>query len=217
MSKFMTNKDVIGLFEKADELKSDKNLPKEQLEKEVSSIHNKIIEGLGFLVYSNAKLYRKFPNYEDLVQEGFIGLIRAVKKFDRNMFPNFFVYSERWIRHSIKRAASRFDVVYNPNKNRVVYAEPADVGKEEEEEFTPEDIFFAKETGDQIEEVLNDFPDRDHEIIKRIFGLGEFSPQTLREIGPDYNLTHERIRQIKNKVISRLRKNENLKRLNELY
>jgi len=214
MSKFMTNKDVIDLFVKADELKINKNLSQEQIDKKVSSIHNEIIEGLSFLVYSNAKFYRKFPNYEDLVQEGFIGLIRAVKKFNYNLFPNFFVYSERWIRHCVKRSASRFDIVYNPNKSRVVYAEPAEIGAEKEDDSTPEDIFFAKETGDKIEEVLNDFPDRDHEIIKRIFGLGEFSPQTLREIGPDYGLTHERIRQIKNKVISKLRKNESL---NELY
>ncbi|KKN00416.1 hypothetical protein LCGC14_1138040 [marine sediment metagenome] len=209
----MTNKDVIGLFERVDKLKSN-NLPEEQLDKEIASIHNKIIKGLSFLVYSNAKSYRKFPNYEDLVQEGFIGLIRAVKRFDRNLFPNFFVYSERWIRHSIKRSASRFDVVYCPNKNRVVYAEPADVGAEEETNETPEDVLFVKETCQRVEEILNDFPDRDCEIIKRIFGLGEFKPQTLREIGPFYGLTHERIRQIKNKVILKLRKNESL---NELY
>ncbi len=214
MSKFMTNKDVIGLFKRVDELKSD-NLPGEQISKEIKMIHDKIIKGLSFLVYSNAKSYRKFSNYEDLVQEGFIGLIRAVRRFDHNLFPNFFVYSERWIKHSIKRSASKFDVVYCPNKNRVVYAEPADIDKEEEVSETPEDVLFIKETEQKIEEVLNDFPDRDREIVKRIFGLGEFgSPQTLREIGPSYGLTHERIRQIKNKVISKLRKNESL---NELY
>jgi len=210
----MTNAETLKLFEAIDELKADNTLPDEIRNRQVASIQNKIVEGLAFLVYSNTKLYKKFPNYEDLVQEGFIGLLNAVRQFDRNLFPNFFVYAERWIRGCVKRAASRFDVVYNPNKTRVVYAEPAEIGKEEEVEETPEETFFAKETSSRIEEVLNEFPDRDREIVKRIFGLGGSEPQTLREIGPMFGLTHERIRQIKNKVISKLRKNESL---SELY
>lgn len=214
MGKFMTNAETIELFKKIDDLKNNSNFPEEILNREVNVIQNEIIEKLSFLVYSNARSYRKFPNYEDLVQEGFIGLLRAVRKFNCNLFPNFFVYAEQWIRHSVKRSASRFDVVYNPNKIRVVYAEPSDIGKEDESNFTPEDIFFVKETSIKIEKVLKDFPTRDREIVKRIFGLGEYKQQTLREIGPIFGLTHERIRQIKNKVILKLRKN---KSLNELY
>lgn len=214
MSRFMTNAETLKLFKKIDELKDNGNLPEEVLNREVAAIHNRIVEKLSFLVYSNCKMYNKFSNYEDLVQEGFIGLLRAVRKFNHNLFPNFFVYAERWIRHSVKRAASRFDVVYNPNKTRVVYAEPLELGIEEETEITPEDAFFQKEKSSKIEEVLKDFPVRDREIVKRIFGLGEYNQQTLREIGPLFNLTHERIRQIKNKIILKLRKNENI---NELY
>ncbi len=214
MSRFMTNTETLELFKQVDDLKAIGNLPDEVLNREIATIHAKIVEGLSFLVYSNCKSYRKFPNYEDLVQEGFIGLLKAVRRFDRNLFPNFFVYSELSIRGCVKRAASRFDIVYNPNRTRVVYAEPAEIGKEEEVKETPEDTFFAKEKSSKIEEVLNDFPIRDREIVKRIFGLGEYKQQTLREIGPLFDLTHERIRQIKNKVISKLRKNE---RLNELY
>jgi len=214
MSRFMSNADTLKLFEEVNELKADSTLPEEIRNREIAAIHNRIVEGLSFLVYSNTKLYKKFPNYQDLVQEGFIGLLRAVRKFDLHLFPNFFVYSERWIRHCVKRSASRFDVVYNPNRNRVVYAEPAEIGKEEESGETPEAFFFAKETSSKIEEVLSEFPDRDREIVKRIFGLGGHNPQTLREIGPLFDLTHERIRQIKNKVISKLRKSESL---SELY
>lgn len=214
MSRFMTNAETLKLFEQIDDLKANGNLPEEVLNREISATHDKIVEKLSFLVYSNCKMYRKFPNYEDLVQEGFIGLLRAVRKFNRNLFPNFFVYSERWIRHSVKRAASRFDIVYNPSKTRVVYAEPAEIGREEEADVTPEKTFFDKEKSSKIEEVLGDFPIRDREIVKRIFGLGEFDQQTLREIGPLFDLTHERIRQIKNKVILKLRKNESLNELN---
>lgn len=214
MSRFMTNAETMKLFEQINRIKASQDLPEEVRNREISAIHTKIVNGLGFLVYGNTKMYRKFPNYEDLVQEGYIGLLNAVRKFDHNLFPNFFVYAERWIRNAIKRSASRFDVVYNPNKSRVVYAEPSEVGQEDLVEDTPEEVFFAKETSSKIEEVLGEFPDRDREIVKRIFGLGKYHPQTLREIGPNFDLTHERIRQIKNKIISKLRKNESL---SELY
>lgn len=211
MSKFMTNNDVIRLFEEIATLKQDDKISKEVLDSEVSKIQERIINGLAFLVYSNARPYKSFPNYEDLVQEGYVGLLKAVRKFDYNLFPNFFVYSERWIRHSIKRAASRFDIVYCPNRNRVVYAEPSEIGEEKEADENPEEIFFAAEARDQILETLDGFSDRDSDIIKRIFGLGEYkNPQTLREIGPSHGLTHERIRQIKEQVITKLRKNEKL-------
>ena len=207
MSRAMTNDDVMSLFKKVEEMRSSN-----QSEKDIRNIHSKIVEGLSFLVYSHTKQYRKFPNYEDLVQEGFVGLIKAVRKFNYTLFPNFFVYADRWIKHSVKRAASRFDVVYNPNRNRVVYAEPAE-SEEEIVEDTPEEIFFSKERSNRVETVLGELSDRDSEIVKRIFGIGEYSPQTLREIGPIFNLTHERIRQIKNDAISKLKKNG---RLNEV-
>jgi RNA polymerase sigma factor (sigma-70 family) len=136
-----------------------------------------------------------------------------VKRFDLNLFPNFFVYSDRWIRHSIKRAASRFDIVYCPNKSRVIYAEPAEIGEEQEVEETPEDTFFANEVAEQILIALEEFPDREKDVIMRIFGLGNTIPQTLREIGPLYGVSHERVRQIKERVVEKLRDNSNLNEL----
>ena len=105
MARFMTNVETIKLFEEIDDIKTNNTLPEEIRNREVASIQNKIVEKLAFLVYSNTKLYRKFPNYEDLVQEGFIGLLKAVRKFDRNLFPNFFVYSDKqskWNRQDAK-------------------------------------------------------------------------------------------------------------------
>lgn len=209
----MSNSQAMELFKKAEEIKSGTALTQEEIDKRVKAIHDQLVTKLSFLVYSNARAYIKFPNYEDLVQEGYIGLLKAVRKFDYTRFPNFFVYAEQWVRHGIKRSASRFDVVYSPTKERVVYAEPAELGIEESDEFTPEDVFFSKERVEQISQVLDDFPERDREIVQRIFGLGGFKPQTLRDIGPIYNLTHERVRQIKNNVISKLRKNQSLSEL----
>lgn len=213
MAKFMTNEEVLKMFGTIEELEQS-DLPKETIDKKVKEIKDRIVEGLSFLVYTNTKGYRSFPNYEDLVQEGFFGLINAVRKFDTKLFPNFFVYAERGIRRSVKRAASKFDIVYNPDKTRVIYAEPADLGEEPEVQDVPEQIFFAKEQKEKIEKILSDFPDRDREIVEHIFGIGNnYPPKTLREIGPIFDLTHERVRQIKNRVIDKLRKNKMIEEL----
>lgn len=206
MSKFVTNNEIIKIFEQIEELKNNKEFDK------VILLQNKIVQDLSFLVYNQAKPYKRFSNYCDLVQEGFIGLLRAVRKFNYKLFPNFFIYAERWIRHSIKRAASKFDVVYCPSKKRVIYTGLAESSGEMSEE-NPEDEYAIKEITQKIHEILNEFSDRDREIVEKIFGLRSCESQTLRGIGPSYNLTHERVRQIKNQVISRLKKNNIMKEL----
>ena len=206
----ISNDEVINLFKEADQVKKNSTLSQKQIDAQTKIIHEKIFKELSFLAYNNARPYKKFSNYEDLVQEGLIGLLKAIRRYDYTRYPNFFLYAAQWIRHSVKRSASRFDIVYNPDRKRVVYAEvTTDAnGKEEEDPTTPEDAFFAKEIQIRVREVLNDFSARDREIVKRIFGLDEQAPQTLREIGPDFDLTYERIRQIKNNVISKLKKNQ---------
>ena len=210
MGKFITNSEVIKIFEQIEDIK--KNNDGIEKQKEIVSLQNKIVNDLSFLVYSQVKSYRRFSNYDDLVQEGLIGLLRAVRKFNFRLFPNFFIYSERWIRHSVKRAASRFDVVYCPNKKRVVYTGLAE-SSEEMAADNPEEEYAIKEKAQKVRDVLNELSSRDKEIVERIFGFNS-NPQTLRGIGPNYNLTHERIRQIKNQAISKLKKSESL---NNLY
>ena len=98
--------------------------------------------------------------------------------------------------------------MYNPKKTRVVYSEP----NENEIDISdgPEEIMIKKEKIYNIEKILNDFSDREKEIINHIFGLSGHNPKTLREIGPEFNLTYERIRQIKNAVIDKLKTNEHI-------
>lgn len=203
MSRFITNSEIMEKFEQIEILKKiNKEMDK------VDGLQNQIIKDMSFLVYDQAKAYRKFPNYQDLVQEGLIGLLKAVRKFNPSLFPNFFVYSERWIRHSIKRAASRFDVVYCPDKKRVVYAGLAE-SVDSIALDNPEEEYINKELIQKVRDALNEFSDRDREIVEKVFGL-DSSPSPLRKIGSKYNLTHERVRQIKNQVISKLKKNEEL-------
>ena len=212
-NKKMSNSQAINLFKKIEVIRCNTNLSRDEISRKINSIHNKLIIELDHLVHVHTKMYINYPNYEDLIQEGYIGLLKAVRKFNYTRFPNFFVYASQWIRHSIKRAASRFDVVYSPNKERVIYAEPAELGIEEVDDYTLENTLLSKEVAKQINLVLNDFPHRDREIVKRIFGLDGFNPQTLRDVGPIYNITYERVRQIKNNVVSKLREDQRMRKL----
>jgi RNA polymerase primary sigma factor len=185
----VSNAEIINIFRDVD---SENKIAK-----------NEIVRKAAFLVYKNSKKYKKFANYEDLVQEGFLGLVRAVNKFDVTRFSNFFSYAEQWVIHYIRKAASRFDVVYDPNKVRVIYMEPNE--NEVDLENTPENHFFAKERNKILRETLEKFSPRERSVVKRMFGIDR-PPETLREVGVQFNISHERIRQIKNSALSKFRK-----------
>jgi len=212
IKKLVSNSEIMNLFKEVDIIKSS-NMPPDEIKKAVNKKHCEIANKLSFLVYSQAKQYRKFPNYDDLVQDGFIGLMRAIKKFKWNMFPNFFIYSNQWIRHYVKRGASRFDIVHSPDKKRVIYAEPDE--SEIDESNGPFEIFFDTEKQKRIDDILQEFPERDREVVKMIFGLGGHFPQTLREVGSKFDLTHEGVRKIKNNVLGKLKKNKKIIELNQ--
>ena len=207
MSKIITNSEVCKKLKAIEDLRVSANNVNS---KTILDLEEQIIKAMSFLVYNKTKTYRKFPNYNDLVQEGFVGLIKAVKGFKTDMFPNFFVYASRYIKHSVKRAASRFDVVYDPGRKRVVYADASDGENVELNEDTPESIYLAKEREHNIEGVLLNMNNREHDIIVKSFGLNHCEPQSLRDIGKDLNLTHERVRQIKEKVLVHLKKSSKI-------
>lgn len=174
---------------------------------------DRIITQLMFLVYSSARQYRSLPNYEDLVQEGLIGLIKATRKFEWRKFPNFFIYCRQWIINGILKAASRFDVVYNPNKIKVIYAEPLE--EEIDLENNPDDIYFTNEIRKNVIRETNKLPERERSVVKQYFGIGKYDETTLQEIGAQYNLSRERVRQIKDNALCRLKNRKSIKEMGE--
>ena len=174
---------------------------------------NKLVSANLKFVASIAKQYQgRGLSYADLIAEGNLGLLKAIDKFDGERGFKVISYSVWWIRQTILEALS---------KRSASDAEdlPADTEKpaamEDEEYFnnpTPEEYITdgyaltkAKEDSGVIQFLMDYLNQRERDIITQYYGLDGRKPKTLEEIGMEYGLTKERIRQIKNLSFKKMR------------
>lgn len=177
-----------------------------------SALDKLVNANLKFVV-NYAKQYRKSGvPFSDLISEGNIGLIKAAEKFDETKGVKFISYAVWWIRNSIQECINRYlGNVEEVNAETYVFdnckkAEYDYSSKMVNEEFE-EELTNLQSREATIAELMKTLKKREIRILSLYFGLYDGKEMTLDEIGQEMDLTKERVRQIKDKALVKLKVN----------
>jgi RNA polymerase primary sigma factor len=177
--------------------------------------HRLVSANLRFVV-SIAKRYRHSAvPLADLVNEGNLGLLRAAERFDETHGVRFVSYAIWWIRQGMVRAIARDAELNGRNgaSRRVSLDQPLTAASTaplqevvpDERCEAPEERVMQRALRDAVDSSLTDLPEREQLVLRLYYGLDGAPPYTLEEVGQRLGVTRERVRQIKERALARLR------------
>lgn len=160
--------------------------------------------------------------FADIIEEGNIGLIKAIDRFNPNKDNKVISYAVWWIRKCIMEAIEKKGMLdteniddlnnqnYEKDEKNNDYENNIINNKNDfdEAEETPVDVKWI------IEELFDGVPERERYIISDYYGLDGGKPKTLDEIGEEFNITKERVRQLNEKALKKMRSNALIKNIN---
>jgi RNA polymerase primary sigma factor len=246
--------------------------PAEQLKEALNAIDKgeaKVREAKAELIKANLRLVisiaKRYVNrglqFLDLIQEGNIGLMRAVEKFEYQRGYKFGTYATWWVRQAITRAIAdqartiripvhMIEVINKLNRtsqslvqqngreptleeiaekmgvplhhvqkilrvSKKTISLETPIGEEEDSRLqdfiedkwsiSPQDAAISSNLAKQTRTMLSTLDKREEKILRMRFGIGEKHDHTLEEVGQDFNVTRERIRQIEEKALRKLK------------
>jgi RNA polymerase primary sigma factor len=182
---------------------------------------NEMVEANLGLVHSVARGYSSLGvPYEDLVQEGTIGLMRAVERFDDSRGVKFSTYAVWWIRSRIVKALGQARTIRVPPRAdlrgaaRVTASLDEQIGEDgslladlvaDPDPVDPVEELDRQETREQVSWMLELLPERHRVVVARRYGLAGEEAQTHARIGAALGVGEERSRQLEREALHRLR------------
>lgn len=157
----------------------------------------KLIISLKQLVYSAIFRYKNFDNYDDLYQEGMIGLISAIEHFNTDLTFHFVRYAMWWIKSRISRSIKKYKMTIQGDACNIYF--DYDISC-----IDPENEFLSTEQILILHESIKQLSPEQQTILNSHYGI--MTEQiSLQKIGNKFSLTRERIRQIESNALSKLK------------